>query len=753
MNNFLKLLSEEFENEIKNLVAENVKKKIIEKLNITFLKLENILKSLIDELEEGIIVVDDNLTIINCNKTFLKWLKKPKEEVINKSLKEFFNISSIKDLEKSSLNLYLKKNEFIPIKAKVQNININNKQLYRIITQNLEIIEKIQKKLKSILKLYKALNLINEYLLRAQSIEEIYKYSVEILVKEGIFDFAFIADVEGDKVIVKSSYGNAAYEKYLDEHKFFKIKDVKDFRNVIATKEHFENDNFHDNEFEKLYEFKITFPIFQDEYSIATLINHSEVKALLVGYFKNKKDFDPQFVSILKQIAHDIGYAILMLKNRENIKYLAYYDILTNLPNRRYFFSQLDSVLKMCHEKNHNAFLVLIDINKFKKINESLGFYAGDLILIKIAHILRSLVKPNDLVARVGSDEFALFLTNIKNEEELYLILKTKLNNFEFVFDVDDREVLITLSAGCASFPKDATTKEMLFTKAEAAVKEIKKKGKGCLSYNKKIKQISIETITLESELLQAIENEEFELYYQPIVDIKNKNIYSFEALLRWNSSKGLIPPSKFIPILEETGLINEVGGIIINQVSEFLKSTSNIKVSMNVSVKQMLQKNFVDDLIKDMKNLGINPNRLIIEITESVLMENLNSFIYDIYKLHSEGIELEIDDFGTGYSSLAYLKKLPVSALKIDKTFIKDLLVDKEDKQITKAIINLGHTLDKKVIAEGVEKFEQLKVLMELDCDFVQGFYFARPMPKKEALKYLKSFNFDDFIKKIKGN
>ena len=749
-NDFLNIFFSEIKNEIKNLnVDENIKLYLINKFQYYLDKLSDILYSLIDSLEEGIIVVNEDLKIVNANKTFLSWIEKDKEDIFQKPLSDFFNITSLEEIEKTTLNIYITYDKYIPIKAKIQRIEVNNRQFFRIITQNLEAIERIQKKLKSILKLYRVLNLINQEILRAQNIEEIYSFTVETLVKEGIFDFVFIADIEGDKVIVKKSYGNEAYMKYLNKNSDFNINKIKDFRNVVATKEHFENDNFSENEYEKLYEYKITFPIFKDEYSIATLINHTEIKALLVGYFKHKKDFNPHFISILKQIAHDIGYAILMIQNRENIKYLAYYDVLTDLPNRRYFFEKLESTLKILHEKNQTGVLILIDINKFKNINESLGFYIGDLILVKLSEILKKLIKKDDLIARVGSDEFGLFIRNIKSEEELFMILKEKLNNFEFVFDVEEKEVLVTLSVGSAFYPMDADTKEMLFTKAEAAVKEIKKKGKGFLNYHKKIKQISIERIKIESELLQAIENDEFEMYYQPIINLKNKKIYSFEALIRWNSPKrGFVSPGVFIPILEETGLINEVGGVILNKICSFLKKTDNVKVSINVSVKQLLQKKFAEDLINEIKNSKIDPKRIIIEITESVLMENINSFIYDIYKLTSEEIEIEIDDFGTGYSSLAYLKKLPVFALKIDRTFIKDLPFDKEDEKIVKAIISLGHTLDKKIIAEGVEKYEQLKLLQILGCDYIQGFLFSKPMPKKEAINYLKNFNFDDYIK-----
>ena len=749
-DNFLGIFFSDFYNEINNLNIDiSLKEYLINKLQDYLSKLEKILHSLINSLEEGIIVTDENLKIINVNETFISWINKEKNEIINKDLRDFFNITSLEEIEKATLNIYIAKDKYIPIKAKIQRIDLEKKLFYRIITQNLQEIEKIQTKLKSILKIYKVLSLINEEIIRVKSIEDLYEFVCETLIKEKIFDFVYIGEIENDEVIVKYSCGNIAYEKYL-KNKHLKIKDIKDFRNVIATKDYFENEKFNDNHYEKLYEYKITFPIFKSEYSIATLINHLGVKALLVGYFKNKKDFDPKFISILKQITHDIGYAIVMLKNKENIKYLAYYDVVTNLPNRRYFLEQLDSVLKMLHEKNQTGVLILIDINKFKKINESLGFYAGDLILLKISKILKTIVKNHDLIARVGSDEFALFLENIKNKEELFLILKEKLNNFEFLFDIDNQKILVTLSIGASFYPKDGDSKEILFMKAEAALKNIKKKGKGFLSFNKKIKQTSIERLQIESELLQAIENDEFELFYQPIIDIRNKNVYSFEALLRWNSKKrGLVLPKVFIPILEETGLINEVGGIILNKTAQFLRNTQDVKVSINVSVKQ-LQKRFFKDLIQEIEKIKLDANRLMIEITESVLMENLDMFVYDIYKLHSYGIEIEIDDFGTGYSSLAYLKKLPVFALKIDRIFIKDILTSQEDKKITQAIIALAHTLDKKVIAEGVENFEQLKLLMQLGCDFIQGYYFSKPIPSKDAIVYLKNFNFDDYIKNL---
>jgi len=712
----------------KNASIENIIKN-------NFKDLFNVIISLIDSIEEGIVVINDNQEIIECNKAFLNWLNLPKEEVLNKTLSNFVEI----DFNNIEKNFYIKDTN-IPIKATLQEIEIKRNKFKRLILQNLKEFHKFQRKLKLILKMYKALNLINQEIIRAHKVEEIYENTAKILVNEKIFDFVWIGEVKNKDIVLKYSYGDSAITKKIEEDiEKFKKNYIK---NVIATNEPFETDKL--EKYEKLYEYKISIPIFKNEYSLSTIINHSRIRAVMVGYFKDKTDFDPHLINLLKQVAHDMGYAINMIISKENIEYLAYYDILTNLPNRRFFLEQLDSVLKILHQKSQYGVLVLIDIDNFKKINESLGYHLGDLILINIKNRLKELLTPFDLIARIGSDEFAIFLTKIKNENELFHILKEKLNNFEFLFEVDSKKVLVTLNVGVAFFPKDAKTKEDLFAKAEKSLNESKKSGKRFYVYNSKLDNNMLERIEIESELMQAIENDEFEMYYQPIIDIKNKKIYSFEALLRWISPKrGVVSPVKFIPILEETGLINEVGGLVLNKVCDFLEKTEDVKISINISVKQLLNKNFIDDLLNNLKKYSFNNERLIIEITESMLMENINAFIYDVFKLNAEGIEVEIDDFGTGYSSLAYLKRLPVDALKIDKTFIKDIVKNVDDLTISTAIINLGHTLGKKIIAEGVENERQFKILKDLNCDYLQGYYFAKPMPENEAFLYLKNSSY----------
>ncbi|MEO1924029.1 MAG: GGDEF domain-containing phosphodiesterase, partial [Nautiliaceae bacterium] len=323
--------------------------------------------------------------------------------------------------------------------------------------------------------------------------------------------------------------------------------------------------------------------------------------------------------------------------------------------------------------------------------------------------------------------------------------LTSVLKDFEFIFEIENKKFLVTLSIGAAFFPYDGTTKEVLFASAEAALKEAKKRGKGIEFFSKSLQQSTLESLNLESELVEAIKKDKFCVFYQPIVDVKEKRIFGAEALIRWIKNGEIVPPFKFIPILEERGLIKEVGAIVMDKVFRFIKEEKlNIPISINVSAKQV-HLNFYKEVLDLIEKYSISPSNVILEVTESVLMENLEILLKNIKELNAVGIRFEIDDFGTGYSSLAYLKKLPICALKIDRAFIKDLPDDEEDVSISKAIISMGHSLGKKIIAEGVETKEQLKFLEENNCDYIQGYYFGKPMPKDEFLTFLREFRWQE--------
>jgi diguanylate cyclase (GGDEF)-like protein len=694
---------------------------ILEKFLINF-------KNLLDSIEEAVIIVDENGYIKEVNKAFLNWLKVEKEQIINRKIDEF--------LYKDKNIVYLKNSMLIPIEIKIQEFELDGTKYKRIIALNIKQKVEAEVKLKNLLRLYKVLTQINELIIRAVTKEEVYKGSCEILIREGHFDFAWIGEVRGNKLVPVAWYGeNEKFKKFLSRN-FFKLNKIDELIKVGYLKEH----NLEDEE--KAFCNKITIPIFKEENAISAVVTHQSLTAVLVVYYKGK-EFEDEEISLLKQIAHDIGFGIVTLSRKENIDYLAFYDVLTSLPNRRYFFEELDSLLEILKQKDQKGVLAVIDINNFKTINSTIGFWAGDIVLYQIAEKLKKILKPKDILARVGGDTFGLFLYNVRSKEEAVYRISDILQDFEFIFEIENKKFLVTVSVGAAVFPDDGVTKEALFASAEAALKEAKKKGKGIEFYSKSMQKTTLESLNLESELVEGIKKDEFLVYYQPIIDIKKERIAMAEALIRWKKGDELVAPAKFIPILEERGLIKEVGLIVMDKAFKMIKEKNiDIPISINVSAKQ-IHIGFYHEVITLIKKYNISPKLVILEITESVLMENLEVLLKNINELTKIGIRFEIDDFGTGYSSLAYLKKLPIYALKIDRAFIKDLPEDEEDVSISRAIISMGHSLGKKIVAEGVEKKEQVEFLKSNGCDYIQGFYYSKPLPQEEFIKYLKSFVF----------
>jgi len=718
---------ESFKKEFKSFLDKTYKKdEIYSKFLEIFDEFFFNFKSLLNSIDEAVIIVDEDGFIKEVNNSFLNWLKLRKEDVLNKPI-DFF-------LSKEKGISFLKNSTFIPIEIKMEEFEIKGKKYKKIIAINIKQRVEIEVKLKNILRLYKVLTQINELIIRAVSKEDVYKESCEILVKEGHFDFAWIGEVRDGKIIPVSWYGeNEAFKRFLSKN-FFKLKKVDELIKTGFLKEsNLKNE-------EKAFCNKITIPIFKDENAISAVVSNPFLNAVLVVYYKGK-EFENEEISLLKQIAHDIGFGIVTLSRKENIDYLAYYDVLTSLPNRRYFFDELESLLEILKQKDQKGVLTIIDINNFKTINSTIGFWAGDIVLYQIAKRLKKALKHKDLLARVGGDKFGIFLYNVRNKEEVIYRLSKVLENFEFIFEIENKKFLVTISAGAAVFPDDGFSKEALFASAEAALKEAKKRGKGIEFYLKSMKKTTLESLNLESELVEGIKKDEFVVYYQPIIDIQKRRIAMAEALLRWKKGDTLIAPYKFIPILEERGLIKEVGLIVIDKVFKMIKEEKiNIPISINVSAKQ-IHIGFYYEVISILKKYNISPKLVILEITESVLMENLEVLLKNINELTKIGIRFEIDDFGTGYSSLAYLKKLSIYALKIDRSFIKDLPENEEDVSISKAIISMGHSLGKKIIAEGVETKEQVEFLKANGCDYIQGFYFSKPLAQKKFIEYLKKF------------
>src|SRR5882672_3916989 len=467
------------------------------------------------------------------------------------------------------------------------------------------------------------------------------------------------------------------------------------------------------------------------------LIVRGEAVGVLVLYAGELGFFDSEEMQLLMQLAGDIAFALEHIGQEERLTYLAYYDALTGLPNRALFHERLTQLL---HTAKHGRTQVVVaagDINRFRLINDTLGRQAGDTLLREFAQRLKRIWPEPDHVARISGDIFAGALADVGDPGNIaYSIDKTVAAIIEAPFTVEGKELRIATTAGVAVFPTDGEDADTLFRNAEAALKKAKESGERYLFYRPEMNSRIAETLLLENKLRQAIEGDQFVLHYQPKVDGRSGRVSGLEALIRWQDPEtGLVPPMKFIPILEETGMILEVGQWAIRKALEDsrrwrMKDGSPPRIAVNVSPIQLRQGSFVEAVRRSVEEAGAGGCQLDLEITEGLIMRNIEENIQKLSAIREMGLQIAIDDFGTGYSSLAYLAKLPVNALKIDRSFIITMTSNPQSMTIVSTIISLAHSLGLKVIAEGVDAEEQANYLRLLSCDEMQGYLFSRPVP-----------------------
>jgi len=430
--------------------------------------------------------------------------------------------------------------------------------------------------------------------------------------------------------------------------------------------------------------------------------------------------------------------------SEEKIKFMAYYDSLTKLPNRTSFINNLNEQLELVKSKNVEGAVFFIDLDNFKNINDTMGHDYGDKLLIYLAKKIEKWIPEEDIICRLGGDEFILLHPNA-NESEVKFYAKNFLKLFNKACKIDGKQIYITVSIGIALYPKDGIDSNTILKNADAAMYKAKELGKNRFVLFDQDMYLKLERKTrIERILRTAIENNELSINYQPQYNAKNNEIFGFESLLRLNSKKlGFISPLEFIPIAEECGYITQLGQWVIEesckQSVKWLGEGYKFKsISVNISSVDLQQANFLENIKKIINKTSINPRILELEITETVLMESLDSSISILKKLMDMGIRIALDDFGTGYSSLSYLRKIPINTLKIDKSFIDNITSNQKEESIINNIIQMAHSLELKVVAEGVETKEQLSVLKERDCDYIQGYYFSKPLPADEIEKLL---------------
>jgi len=418
------------------------------------------------------------------------------------------------------------------------------------------------------------------------------------------------------------------------------------------------------------------------------------------------------------------------------IKKMAYFDILTGLPNRRLFMEHLNLKIKECENKKNSFSIMFMDLDSFKMVNDTMGHEQGDILLKYAANRLLETVSPSDIIGRIGGDEFLILVNNIDDEEEKNAIADKIIKAFHKPFKLNDNEIYITTSLGVAMYPNDGEDVETLIKNADIAMYKAKEKGKNKYELcNAAMKTGLVEAMKLSNQLYRAIEKNELELYYQPQVDTNSFKIIGYEALIRWNNPKsGMVSPGEFIPIAEKTGLIIPIGEWVLWVACKQNKiwhdqGISSVPIAVNLSVKQFMDHNLVDKISRILLETGLEPKFLELEITESVLMQDVVLISKTLEQLNKLGVRISIDDFGTEYSSLNYIKQLPIDRIKIAMTFVRGISINKRDEAIINAIIALSNNLDIETIAEGVENHCQLEFLKAAKCNSIQGFYFYKPM------------------------
>ena len=421
----------------------------------------------------------------------------------------------------------------------------------------------------------------------------------------------------------------------------------------------------------------------------------------------------------------------------EHLAHLAHYDSVTGLPNRVMLHDRLGQAIAQARRNSWFVGVLFLDLDRFKLVNDTLGHAAGDLLLKQVSTRLTQALRPSDTVGRLSGDEFAVILSELAAPQNAAIVAQKLIDMLKMPFDLDGNEVFVTGSIGITLYPTDSDNIETLIRDADAAMYGAKSAGRNNYQfYTAEMNQRATEKLRLETKLRHAIEREEFVLHYQPKVDIATGKITGLEALLRWQSpDDGLVGPNQFIPLLEETGLIVQVGDWVARKACAQIHAwreagVTPVPVAVNLSARQLRQAGFGATLGRALADYGIPAELIEIEITESSLMENPEQAIVVLTEIASLGVRLSADDFGTGYSSLSYLKRLPLDALKIDRSFVRDITTDPDDAAITRTVITLAHGLDLKVIAEGVETEEQLAFLGQNQCDEAQGYLFSRPLP-----------------------
>ena len=611
---------------------------------------------------------------------------------------------------------------------------------YRGVGTDITERKEAENRIRRLNRVYAVLSGINTLIVHTRDRQELFDAACRITVEQGKFRLAWIGLLDANGLDVTSVARAGIDTGYLDNIQLTARDDSPDCcamlkralqEKAVVVCNDIDTDpqmtRWREEALRRGYRSVVVFPLqFADR-----------VSGVLLLYAAQKDFFDTEEMKLLTELAGDISFAIDHIDKQEQLDYLAYYDVLTGLANRTLFLERVAQYVRSAAGGGHKPALFLVDLEHFKNINDSLGRPAGDALLRQVAEWLTRITGDRNLVARVAADVFAVVLPEVRQDGDLARMLEKMIEDFlEHPFRLNDAIFRIAAKGGVALFPDDGADADSLYRNAEAALKQAKARGERYLFYTQTMTAAVAGNLTLENQLRQALDNGEFVLHYQPKVNLASGKVTGAEALIRWNDPRtGLVPPGRFIPILEETGLIHDVGRWALRQaIADYLRwraaGLPAVRIAVNVSPLQLRHRGFIAEIGQLIGVDAQAPAGLEIEITESLIMADIKHSIASLQAIRALGISIAIDDFGTGFSSLSYLAKLPVDTLKIDRSFVIEMTAAPEGLALVSTIIKLAHSLKFKVVAEGVETEEQSRLLRLLACDEMQGFLFSKAVP-----------------------
>jgi len=712
------------------------------------------------------IMLDLEARITYCNEYLLRLTGWRHEEIFGRGWFELFVPPEIRDMKGGFFSALLAnqpetwhhENEILTRSGERRLIRWNNTVLRSAVGEVIGIAsigedisehKEAQDRVAQLNRVYAVLSGINALIVRVHERDELFTEACRIAVETGGFRMSMIAIVDRSTMMiipvasagkdeelmsaikgVLSSAGTAAntmVARAIREQKCVVSNDSQNDPQVLFGKEYTESG--------------------VRSMAVLPLRVSGEAIGVLALYASESEFFHDEEMKLLSELAGDVAFAIDHIEKQERLNYLAYYDVLTGLPNRALLYDRLEQGTRAARRNEWRLAVLFVDLDNFKEVNDTLGHSIGDKLLSEVSRRLAACLRDTDTVGRLGGDEFGIILPEIGASEDAAMVARKVIDSCGKPYSIDGNELFVSASVGITLFPEDAVDSEALIRNADTAMYRAKDLGRNTYQfYTVQMNRNTQDRMRLVVDLRYALEKGEFLLHYQPKVSCASGAVTGFEALLRWqHPERGLVGPDAFIPALEETGLIVEVGAWVLAAACVQAKRWHDAglgtpSVAVNISGRQIHVGDLCATVAKALAASGLDPAQLELELTESQLMKDAEGIIGLLRRLKAMGVSLSVDDFGTGYSSLAYLKRFPIDSLKVDRAFVRDIIADPNDVSITRAIITLAHSLKLKVVAEGVETEGQLGLLIANHCDEVQGYYFSRPLPAEQATALLAS-------------